>query len=151
MREKRLITVADPDLEIRGGRGRSSRPCDKGGRGQSSRPCDKGGRGRSSRPWDKEGCRSQKIFFGPSGLSLVSNQGGPSPGSATRLVQKFGLRWLQKLDTIRWGLLLSPWISFKKVKVMKTAWSYKQLLVLNCTYCTSFFKRELCWCLICRW
>ena len=43
------IPVPDPDLEIRGGGGRSSRPLHKGG----------GAAG------------LQKKFFGPSGLSLV--------------------------------------------------------------------------------
>ena len=41
-----ITTVLDPDLEIRWGRGRSSRPLDKGG-------------------------GLQKTFFRPSGLSLV--------------------------------------------------------------------------------
>ena len=52
-------SVPDPDVEVRGeGWG------GEGGEG--------GGSGRSSRPLDKRGSPvSKKIFFGPSGLSLV--------------------------------------------------------------------------------
>ena len=81
MREKRLITVADPDLEIRGGGG-----------GHPDLEIRGGGGGHPD-PEIRKGAGLKKIFFGPSGLSLVSNQGwGAFLGSATRLVQKFGLR-----------------------------------------------------------
>jgi len=44
------LTVPEPDLEVRGGEGRSSRPLDKGGKGEAV---------------------SKNKFFGPSDLSLV--------------------------------------------------------------------------------
>ena len=53
MRENRLITVADPDLQIRGGGG-----------GHPD-------------PEIRKGVGLKKTFFGPSGLSLVSNRGDP--------------------------------------------------------------------------
>ena len=50
-----FVTVPDPDFEIRGWGGGG------GGGVRPSRPFDKG----------REGLVSQKIFFGPSGLSLL--------------------------------------------------------------------------------
>ena len=68
MREKRLITVADPDLEIRGG----------GGGGHPDLEIRGGGGGHPD-PEIRKGAGLKKHFFGPSGLSLVSNQGAGGP------------------------------------------------------------------------
>ena len=92
MREKRLITVADSDLQIRGGGGGHPDPEIRGGGGGHPDPEIRGGGGGHPDPEIRKGTGLKKNFFGSSGLSLVSNQGGPSPGFATRLVQKFGLR-----------------------------------------------------------
>ena len=57
--------MADPDPQIRGGEGQSSRPSDEGGPGL------------------------QKNFIRPSGLILVEKKevgGGGSPGSATGII-----------------------------------------------------------------
>ena len=77
MREKRLITVADPDLEIRGGRGRSSRPCDKGGGGSHPDPAIRGGGGGHPGPEIRKGA-SLKKFFSALRASVWSQiRGGP--------------------------------------------------------------------------
>ena len=89
MRKKRLITVADPDLGIRGGGGGHPDLEIRGGGGGHPDPEIRGVGGGHPDPEIRKGAGLKKFF---SGLSLVSNQGGPSPGSATRLVQKFGLQ-----------------------------------------------------------
>ena len=66
MREKRLITVVDPDLEITGG----------GGRGGHPDPEIRGGGGGHPDPEIRKGAGLKKFFLSPSGLSLVSNQAG---------------------------------------------------------------------------
>ena len=92
MREKRLITVADPDLEIRGGRGGHPDPAIRGGGGGSHPdPAIRGGGGGHPDPEIRKGAGLKK-FFRPFGPQFGLKSGGPSPGSATRLVQKFGLR-----------------------------------------------------------
>ena len=62
------------------------RPSDKGG-GRSCTPLDKGGGGRSCTPLDKgEGAVCEKIFFGPSCLSLVP---GPATDNKIRITALF--------------------------------------------------------------
>ena len=67
MREKRLITVADPDLEIRGGGGGHPDPAIRGGGGSHPDPAIRRGGGGHPDPEIRKGAGLKNLFrpFGP--------------------------------------------------------------------------------------
>ena len=78
MREKRLITVADPDLEIRGGGGGHPDPTIRGGGGSHPDPAIRGGGGSHPDPEIWKGAGLKKFFSALRASVWSQIRGSPS-------------------------------------------------------------------------